>query len=106
MMSFGDVFMTYDEVILQRFILCGKVEKNSCFLPLNNERTSACYRLIINARTMILNYSTLNRGDEHAAREHFGETNTLELSFPRLIFTMRYQNLSPRLNRARITQEL
>ena len=32
-----------------------------------------------------------------AAREHFGETNNLELSFPRLIFAMRYQKLSPRL---------
>ena len=26
-----------------------------------------------------------------AAREHFGETNTLELSFPRLIFAMQYK---------------
>ena len=40
-----------------------------------------------------------------AAREHFGETSTLELSLPRLIFTMRYQKLSPRFNHARITQE-
>ena len=30
---------------------------------------------------------------------------TLELSFPRLIFAMRYQKLEPRLNYARITQE-
>ena len=40
-----------------------------------------------------------------AAREHFGEISTLEYSFPSLIFAMRYQNLSPRLNLARITQE-
>ena len=39
-----------------------------------------------------------------AAREHFGETSTLKL-FPRLIFAIRYQKLSPRLNHARITQE-
>ena len=30
-----------------------------------------------------------------AAREHFGETSTFKLSFPRLIFPMRYQKLSP-----------
>ena len=40
-----------------------------------------------------------------AAREHFGETSTLELSFPRLDFAMRYQKLSPQMNHARITQE-
>ena len=40
-----------------------------------------------------------------AAREHFSETNTLELSFPRLVFAIRYQKLSPRLSHARITQE-
>ena len=39
-----------------------------------------------------------------AAREHFGETSTFKLSFPRLIFAMRYQKLSPRFNHARITQ--
>ena len=39
-----------------------------------------------------------------AAREHFGETSTVEL-FPRLNFAMRYQKLSPRLNHARITQK-
>ena len=32
-----------------------------------------------------------------AAREHFDETTTLEL-FSRLIFAVRYQKLSPRLN--------
>ena len=37
-----------------------------------------------------------------AIREHFGETSTLELSFSRLIFAMRYQKLSPRLNYARM----
>ena len=30
-----------------------------------------------------------------AAREYFGETSTFKLSFPRLIFAMRYQKLSP-----------
>ena len=30
-----------------------------------------------------------------AAREHFGEIGTFELSFPRLIFAMRHQKLSP-----------
>ena len=40
-----------------------------------------------------------------AAREHFGETSALEFSFPRLIFSMPYQKLIPRLNHARITQE-
>ena len=39
------------------------------------------------------------------AREHLGETSTLELSFSRIIFTMRHQKLSPRLSHARITQE-
>ena len=40
-----------------------------------------------------------------AAREHFGETSILKFFFSRLIFGMRYQKLSPRLNHARITQE-
>ena len=39
-----------------------------------------------------------------AAREHFGETITVELSLPRLMFAMRCQKLSPRLNYGRITQ--
>ena len=30
-----------------------------------------------------------------AAREHFGETSTFKHFFPRLIFAMRYQKLSP-----------
>ena len=30
-----------------------------------------------------------------AAREHFGETSTFKNFFPRLIFAMRYQKLSP-----------
>ena len=30
-----------------------------------------------------------------AAREHFGETSTIKHFFPRLIFAMRYQKLSP-----------
>ena len=47
MLSFRDVIMTYDEVIWQRFILCCEVDKNSCFLLLNDERTLAYYRLII-----------------------------------------------------------
>ena len=40
------------------------------------------------------------------AREHFSETrtkSTLE-NFPRLIFAMRHQKRSPRLNHARVTQ--
>ena len=43
-----------------------------------------------------------------AAREHFDETSkpTLEVSFPRLIFAIRYHKLSSRLNHGRITQEL
>ena len=40
-----------------------------------------------------------------AAREHFGETCTPELSFSSLIFAMRYQTLSPQLNHVRSTQE-
>ena len=40
-----------------------------------------------------------------AAHKHFGETSTLVLSFPSLIFAMRYQKLSPKLNHARIAQE-
>ena len=30
-----------------------------------------------------------------AIREHFGETSTFKHFFPRLIFAMRYQKLSP-----------
>ena len=40
-----------------------------------------------------------------AAHEHFSETSALELAFPRLIFAMRHQKLSPRLTHARIIQE-
>ena len=29
------------------------------------------------------------------AREHFGKTSTLKLSFPRLVFAIRYQKLRP-----------
>ena len=57
----------------------------------------------ISIRLLLFNINS--RGDEHAAREHFDETSTLELSFSRLIFAMRYQKLSPRLIHARITQE-
>ena len=38
-----------------------------------------------------------------AAREHFSESSTFKHFFPRLIFAMRYQKLSP-CNQARITQ--
>ena len=38
-----------------------------------------------------------------AAREYSGETRTPELPFPRLIFSMQCQNLSHRLNHARLT---
>ena len=42
-----------------------------------------------------------------SAREHFGETSTLELFCPSNLgdANMRYQKLCPRLNHARITQE-
>ena len=40
-----------------------------------------------------------------AAHDHFGKTRTLKLSFPCLIFAMRYQKLSPRYHHASITQE-
>ena len=30
-----------------------------------------------------------------AARKHFGETSTFKHFFPRLVFAMRYQKLSP-----------
>ena len=40
-----------------------------------------------------------------AAREHFSETSTFEISFLRLVFAMRYQKPSPRLSHAPITQE-
>ena len=52
MMSFGDVIMTYDEVILQRFILCCEVDKNSCFLLLNNERTRNAIGLLKTMRKL------------------------------------------------------
>ena len=39
------------------------------------------------------------------AHKHFDETRVFELSYPHLIFAMRYQKLSTRLNHARITQE-
>ena len=40
-----------------------------------------------------------------AACERFGVTSTLELSFCRPAFAMRYQKLSPQLNHARVTRE-
>ena len=39
------------------------------------------------------------------ALKHFGETSTLEFSFPCLIFAMQNKNLSPQLNHTRITRE-
>ena len=77
MMSFGDVFMTYDEVILQRFILCGKVEKNSCFLPLNNERTPACYKLIIKTMRKLKMWKSLVVIDTRRAEEQPGLQSSL-----------------------------
>ena len=39
------------------------------------------------------------------AGKHVDETSVFELSYPRLIFVMQYQKLSPQLNHTHITHE-
>ena len=94
-LSYTNIFHFQSDCRLRTFVHIQAARIRPTFVLTSAPKIGKCsipYVLgLFNRMFHFLNYLT----EFSAAREHFGETSTLELSFPRLIFAMRYQKLSP-----------